>query len=92
MFESAFPPGELTPLKRERIADAAQTKAMAEAERGAWMRGEAKCNLDELVRLERRAASAVKALGIVETRPKGPTLAEYLAAKSVAKAAAWPAE
>ena len=70
LYESAFPAGELTPLRRERIASAAQLQALAEAERGAWMRGEARCNLDELIRAERRAASAVKALGIVDAKPQ----------------------
>jgi hypothetical protein len=81
LFEAAFPAEALTPLKREQIATAAQLQAMAEEERGKWMRGEAKCSLDELVRLERRAVAAVKALGIEETRAKGPTLADYLAAR-----------
>lgn len=82
LYESAFPAGELTPLRRERIANAAQLQALAEAERGAWMRGEARCNLDELIRAERRAASAVKALGIVEDRPKAPSLLAQLAASA----------
>jgi hypothetical protein len=41
LFESAFPAGELTPLRREKIGDAAQLKALAEEQRGAWLRGEA---------------------------------------------------
>jgi hypothetical protein len=82
LFESAFPAGELTPLKREQIGEAAQKKALAEGVRGAWMRGEAKCDLDELVRLERAAVAAVKALGIAEeARAKPPTIADYLAAR-----------
>jgi hypothetical protein len=79
LYEAAFPAGELSPMRRERIGEAAQLKAMAEAERGAWMRGEARCDLDELIRLERRAVAAVKALGIVEeTRARKPSpLAEH---------------
>jgi hypothetical protein len=69
LFESAFSAGELTPIRRERIAAAAQLQALAEKERGRWMRGEARCNLDELIRAERSAASAVKGLGIVEAKP-----------------------
>jgi hypothetical protein len=82
LFESAIPAGELTPLKREQLSEAAQKKALAEAERGARMRGEARSDLDELVRLERAAVAAVKALGIVEERPRQVTLAHYLAAKA----------
>jgi hypothetical protein len=73
LFESAFPAGELTALRRERIAEASQLKALAEAERGAWMRGEAKCSLDELIRAERRAATAVKGLGIEERQAPKPS-------------------
>jgi hypothetical protein len=66
LFEAAFTAEALTALKREQIATAAQLQAMAEEERGKWMRGEAKCDLDELIRLERRAVAAVAALGIRE--------------------------
>jgi hypothetical protein len=46
------------------------------------MRGDARGSLDDIVRLERRAEQAVKALGIIDAaKPKPPTLAEYLAAK-----------
>ena len=79
LYESAFPAGELTPLRRERIGEAAQLKAMAEAERGAWMRGEAKCDLDELIRLERRAVQAVRALGLSEAAKPAPSLLSQLA-------------
>jgi hypothetical protein len=73
LYESAFSAADMTPMRRERIAEAAQLKAMAENERGAWMRGEARCDLDELIRLERRAVAAVKALGIEETRARPPS-------------------
>jgi hypothetical protein len=66
LFTEALGEDALTPMRREKIGEAAQLQAMAEAERGAWMRGEARCDLDELIRLERRAQQAVKALGIVE--------------------------
>ena len=79
LYASAFPAGELTPLRLERIANASQLQALAEQERGAWMRGEARCNLDELIRAERRAASAVKALGIVEAKPKAESLLARMA-------------
>jgi hypothetical protein len=48
---------------------------MAEEERGRWMRGESKANLDEVVRLERAAMSRVRALGIGEEKPKAPSSA-----------------
>jgi hypothetical protein len=70
LFASAFSAADVTSMRRERIAEAAQLKAMAENERGAWMRGEARCDLDELIRLERRAVAAVKALGIEEARAR----------------------
>jgi hypothetical protein len=79
LFEAAFPAEALAPLKREQIATAAQLQAMAEEERGKWMRGEAKCDLDELIRLERRAVAAVKALGIVETSQRRRSMQDYLA-------------
>jgi hypothetical protein len=82
LFEAAFPAEALGPLKREQIATAAQLQGMAEEERGKWMRGEARCDLDELIRLERRAVAAVKALGIEETRDRQVTLADYLAARA----------
>lgn len=77
--------GELSPLKREAIGDAAQLKALSEDQRGAWMRGEAKCSLDDLVRLERRADQAVRALRIVaRPRAREPSLIERLRAGSTA--------
>jgi|HubBroStandDraft_6_1064221.scaffolds.fasta_scaffold100364_1 hypothetical protein len=87
LFESAFSAGELTPIRRERIGEAAMVKAMAEEERGKWMRGEARCDLDELIRLERRAVAAVKALGIVEAKPKPSSpLAEHFSRPPVRSA------
>lgn len=87
LFASAFSAADMTPMRRERIAEAAQLKAMAEAERGAWMRGEAKCDLDELVRLERRAVAAVKALGISEaTLERKLSVPEYLALRDARRA------
>jgi hypothetical protein len=82
LFEAAFPAEALVPLKKEQIATAAQLQAMAEEERGKWMRGEARCDLDELVRLDRRASQAVRSLGIEETRDRQVTLADYLAARA----------
>jgi hypothetical protein len=82
LFTSEFSADDLTPMRRMRIAEAAELRAMAEAERGAWMRGEAKCSLDELVRLERRADQAVRKLGL-EERPERKLLAvEFLAERN----------
>ena len=79
LFEAAFPAEALGPLKKEQIATAAQLQGMAEEERGKWMRGEARCDLDELVRLERRASQAVRSLGIEEARgrPTSPLAAHF---------------
>jgi hypothetical protein len=79
LFTSAFAADDLTPMRREKIGAAAQLQAMAEAERGAWMRGEARCDLDELVRLERRATQSVKAIGIPEGKSRQPTPASVAA-------------
>ena len=78
LFESAFPAGKLTPLRREKIGEAAQMKALAEEQRGAWLRGEATCSLDDLVRIERRADQLVRALGISEAPPKKQSVAENI--------------
>jgi hypothetical protein len=78
LYESAFPAGELSPMRRERIGEAAQLKAMSEAERGAWMRGEARCDLDELIRLERRADQAVRKLDLGEAHRKPRTVANNI--------------
>jgi hypothetical protein len=78
LFTEAFAADNLTPMRREKIGEAAQLKAMAEAERGAWMRGEARCDLDELMRLERRADAAIRAIGITEAKQREPSLLERL--------------
>jgi hypothetical protein len=81
LFTEALGEDALTPMRRMRIAEAAELKGTAEAARGRWMRGEEKCSLDELVRLERKADQAVRALGIEETRAAPVTLSDYLAAR-----------
>jgi hypothetical protein len=58
--------GALSEMKRLRIGEAAQLKALAELARGNYMRnGEG--NLDDIVRIERKASAAERALGIVES-------------------------
>jgi hypothetical protein len=91
LFTETLGEDALTPMRRMRIAEAAELKAGAEVERGKWMRGEARCDLDELVRLERKADQAVRALGIVERPPETPkpweVLQAYLAARQEENAA-----
>jgi hypothetical protein len=85
---------ELSPMRRMRIEEAAQLKALAEQVRSEFLRGQFS-DLDELVRAERHAAAAVRKLGLPyetpkrapepvppkQEPPKPPTLAEYIAAK-----------
>jgi hypothetical protein len=68
----------LTPMRRMRIAEAAQLKALAEKARGDTLRGGAG-SLDDVVRIERRADAAVRAIGLPSDAPRQPTLAEVLA-------------
>jgi hypothetical protein len=70
----------ISPVKRLRVDEAAQLKALAELARGDFMR-DGKGNLDDIIRVERKASAAERALGIVEKpdKPAAPTLAEYLA-------------
>jgi hypothetical protein len=82
IYTAALGADELSPMRRLRVAEAAELKAVAELARGDYMRGDARGSLDDIVRLERRAEQAVKALGIIDAaKPKPPTLAEYLATK-----------
>jgi hypothetical protein len=67
----------LSPLKRMKVGDAAQLKALAEMARGDYLR-DGKGSLDDIVRIERKASTAERALGIVEraAQPRSP-LAEH---------------
>ena len=68
MFAAAV--GEdATPMPRLRVEKAAQLTAIAELARGDFMR-DAKGTLDDIVRLERKADQAVRALGISDVKPK----------------------
>jgi hypothetical protein len=69
MFTAAVG-GEPTPVRRLAVDKAAQLTAIAEQARGAFMR-DATGTLDDIVRLERKADQAVRALGIREAKPKG---------------------
>ncbi len=76
----------LSPIKRLKVEEAAQLKALAERARGDYLRnGEG--SLDDVVRIERKASAAERALGIVDKSAydAGPTLADYLEATAEAK-------
>jgi len=74
--------GIVTPVVAVRINDAAHLQAIAERSRERFLADDAGVSADDLVRLERKAEAAVKALGIGRAvKPQGPTLAEYLRAK-----------
>ena len=90
MLTAALGSVELTPMRRMKIEQAAQLTALAELARGRFMR-DGEGTLDDIVRLERKADSAVRALGIVESKPKPASLADYIAARTAAKAATEPA-
>ena len=76
-------------LRRMAIERAAQLTAIAEKARGKLMRDGAG-TLDDLVRLERKADQAVRALGISEGKPKPATsnpLVEHFSRPSAREAA-----
>jgi hypothetical protein len=72
--------GEQTPMRKLKVEKAAQLTAIAELARGDFMR-DAKGTLDDIVRLERKADQAVRALGLAE-ETRQVTLADYLAARA----------
>ena len=76
MFTAAIG-DDLTPMRKLNVDKAAQLTAIAEKARGDLMR-DAVGTLDDIVRLERKADQAVRALGINQAKPKAPTLAEML--------------
>jgi hypothetical protein len=81
-------PDALSPIKRMRVDEAAQLKALAELARGDFMR-DGKGSIDDIVRIERKASAAERVLGIVEQHEgrDGPTqtLQQYLAEKAAQK-------
>lgn len=68
----------LSEMKRLRIGEAAQLKALAERARGDYLR-DGSGSLDDIVRVERKASTAERALGIVEKRgrPTSPLLEHF---------------
>ena len=71
--------GEVPPALVVKIATAAELVALAERYRASFMRGAALVPLDDLVRLERLAAGAVRGLHLDRHRPQpgGPTLRRH---------------
>lgn len=79
--------GEITPLRRHKIEEAAQLTAIAEQARGDFMR-DGKGALDDIAAIERKAYLAVRAIGIIEAKRREPSLGDYLAQRTSAKDAA----
>jgi hypothetical protein len=74
--------GVISPLRKMRIQEAAQLKALAEQARGEFMR-DGKGALEDIVPLERRAEQAVRAIGLNEAkrrpgRPGRSSIRDYL--------------
>jgi hypothetical protein len=85
LFLAALADREQTPMLVHKVGQAAELLAMAEKGRGDYLRGE-HCQLDDVVRAERRAEAAVAALGIREpAKPQTPSLAQYLADREAAR-------
>ena len=82
LFLTALADRERTPMLAHKVRQAAELLAMAEKGRGDYLRGE-HCQLDDVVRAERRAEAAVAALGLTDAKPKpSPTLAQLLGGKA----------
>jgi hypothetical protein len=69
--------GELSPVRKLKIEHVAQLSALAEQARGDIMRGGK--GTGDIVRLERAAAAAVRALGELEPKPRAKSLLAQLA-------------
>jgi hypothetical protein len=79
--------GEISPMRRMRIAEAAELKALAEKARGDYLR-DGVGDLDDIIRAERRADQAVRAIGIVEAKRRPPSLlADHFSRPPVREAA-----
>jgi hypothetical protein len=74
--------GTITTAMRIAIERAATLVVVAEDSRARRLSGDSTVLLDDLVRIDRLAAQAVRNLGInVEKKPQRQTLADYLRAK-----------
>src|ERR1039458_822359 len=80
--------GHPTDVERQAaVIQAAELQVLAEEARSAALKS-GTADLDQVVRVQGAADRAVRRLGIKRTEaPKGPSLAEYLAAKAPAEAA-----
>jgi hypothetical protein len=78
-FSASLGDRELTPLLAHLIRQASELVAMAEEGRARFLRGE-HCQLDDVVRAERRAESAVAALRLREPVKREESLLARLAA------------
>jgi hypothetical protein len=78
LFTAALADREPNPMLAHKVGQAAELLAMAEKGRGDYLRGE-HCQLDDVVRAERRAEAAVAALGIREPakREASPLAAHF---------------
>jgi hypothetical protein len=75
--------GNVTTAMHIAIERAAALTVVAEDARARRLAGDLSITLDDLVRTDRAAAAAVKALGLDKRRePTGPTLHEYFAARA----------
>lgn len=87
VFAETFSQAELSPLRLLKIREAAELKAIAEKARGDFMR-DGVGNLDDIVRIERKADLAVRALHIVDAGAAKATspLAAHFASPPVREA------
>jgi hypothetical protein len=72
---------DLTPMRKLKIEKAAQLTAIAELARGDFMR-DGNGTLDDIVRLERKADQALRALGLTDAKPKPLSFLAQLAASA----------
>jgi hypothetical protein len=80
VFEAALGGQVPPPPLRLRIEAAAEMTVIAERARAGFLAGSVA--LDDVVRVERAAASAVRTLRIGDRKPQAETLHDYLAAKA----------
>jgi len=71
-FEALGGAEGLSPMRRLKVDEAAQLKALAEKSRGDFMR-DGVGSLDDVMVAERRADLAVRAIGLPKERPKPAT-------------------
>jgi hypothetical protein len=83
VFSARIGPGAADPVTAAAIARAAETQALAESARARALRADATVTLDDVVRLNRLAEHAVRALRLDRhNATQQPTLSEYLRSRS----------